>query len=277
MSKRTCDTSNSTDAKRARTEGAIPMFYDLDPTEWQFNPNPDNTMFYISYKNDKNRPVRFQLPRMRTPFGAAPGYAPKGGPPPPADRRNVELDVADNELVKWGAVVDDAMVKYLCENNVVKKSKGDEAFVRAIFRGLIPEGKDDFNPLLRTKAMKEGRHAAHIRVVSDPGSDTTDMTYYDGVLEDIESNDDVLAVVEVTGLWYINNSVGISVRLTDAMVYKKSNVSETVFNLPGVAGVTKVDRDAPTLLPEPTVDCASDEGEVTEHDALPVNTSDPFA
>lgn len=269
MSKHSLDNSSSSDAKRARTAGAVPMYYDLNPADWQFNPNQDNTMIYIGHKDDKNRPIRCQLPRMRTPFGAASPYTPKGAPPPPSEKKNVELDVADKDLIDWAATIDQAIVEYLIGSGIIKNGKKDvdENFIRMVYRGMIPDGKDDYNPLMRTKALKEGRHTTNVRVVTNPGSETSELTYYNGTLDDIGPGDEIIPIIDLAGLWYISNGVGMLLRLTDVMVFKKTSASDTVFNLPGVKGARMIESDPVAEAAEEAPPVATEE----------VDEGDPFA
>jgi hypothetical protein len=166
------------------------------------------------------------------------------------------------------------MVKYLVDSKMVNKGAVDANFVRLIFSGLISDAKDEVNPLMRAKAMRDGRNATTERVVTSPGSADSDLTYYMGDLEDIQRNDEIIPIVEISGIWYINNSAGMLVRLVDVMVFKKTSDTTPRFNLPGVAGVKQVERDDAPAPRDEDAEEAVDPAPLQDEE--PHVASDPF-
>jgi hypothetical protein len=222
-----------------------------DPTTWTFTPktSPTGTTAYISDAAGKK--IRLQLPRMRVPFGFREAGKMVAGAwvenTEGTSRPSLELDVASPEVLEWGKRVDKAVVKYIADNSVsLLKRELSEEFVSQIFRGVIPEARDDYNPLMRTKITKSGTYSTKVRVVVDPGSATTPLCHKEGVFEDIARNDEVVPIVDVTGVWFANNSAGMTLGLAYVLVYKDSVDDGNVFNIPGVAGVESV-----KVAPEP--------------------------
>ena len=242
-------------SKRARTSGT-PMITDLSaPSGWTFTPKttPKSTTAYITDESGKK--IRVQLPRMRAPFGVQEGMGAASGSSDSQEtqsRPNLELDVSDPKLVEWGRKVDAAAISYVAANSkeLMKKTMKRE-FVEQIFRGVIPPARNEYNPLMRTKITRSGTYATKIRVVTDSGSSITPLLHREGSIADIDRNDEVIPIVDVTGIWFANNSAGVTLGLSHVLVYKNSGGVEDVFNIPGVAGVECVSDSAPA--PEPPV------------------------
>lgn len=234
--------SQEPSSKRARTDT---NFGGADPSTWTFTPktSPTGTTAYIN--DDAGKKIRLQLPRMRVPFGFREAGKMVGGAwvenTDGTSRPSMELDVATKDVREWGERVDRAVVKYIAANSkTLLKKEMSEDFVAQIFRGVIPPARDDYNPLLRTKITKTGTYATKVRVVVDSGSSTTPLCHRAGTFEDICRNDEVIPIVDVTGVWFASNSAGMTLGLAYVLVYKDSVDDADVFNIPGVAGVESV-------------------------------------
>ena len=259
-------------AKRAR-RGTLKFNELASPSTWTFNARttPKSTNAYILSEDGSK--VRMQLPRCRVPFGVQEPINAAGDKEENKSRANLELDVADPALIAWAREADKAAIGYVAKNSreLMKKTL-DAAFVAQIFRSAIPEPRNtDYNPLLRTKITRTGYYATKVRVVTDPGSATTPLRHREGTIDEIERGDDVLAVVDVSSIWFANNSAGLTLTLAHALVYKRSDDVGDVFTVDGVAGV-EVD-DSPPLPPvQPSV---SDSKTITVN--LSEQSDDPFA
>ena len=211
---------------------------------------PKSTNAYI-FNGDGSK-VRMQLPRCRVPFGVQEPINAAGDKEENKSRPNLELDVADSGLIEWARAADVAAIEFVALNSreLMRKEMKKE-FVEQLFRSAIPEPRNkDYNPLLRTKITRAGHYATKVRVVTDPGSPTTPLRHREGTIEDIERGDEIIAVVDVSNIWFANNSAGLALTLAHALVYKKMSEVEDVFSVDGVAGV-EVDTSAP---PAPRLD-----------------------
>lgn len=242
-------------SKRACT--ATNNFGGPDPTTWTFTPktSPTGTTAYITDQSGKK--IRLQLPRMRVPFGYREAGKMVGGAWVESNdgtsRPSMELDVACPEVLDWGKRVDRAVVKYIAANSkTLLKKEMSEDFVSQIFRGVIPPARDDYNPLMRTKITKTGTYATKVRVVADPGSSTTPLCHHQGIFEDIHRNDEVIPMIDVTGVWFANNSAGMTLGLSHVLVYQDSGDDANVFTIPGVAGVQSVSKTDEIVAEEAT-------------------------
>ena len=149
---------------------------------------------------------------------------------------------------------DDAAISYVAANSKeLMKKKLSKEFVTQLFRSAIPEPRNkDYNPLMRTKITRTGFYATKVRVVTDPGSSTTPLRHREGTIDEISRGDEVIAVVDVSSIWFANNSAGLTVTLAHALVFKKLNEVEDVFTVDGVAGVEVDDSAPPAPTPTPS-------------------------
>jgi hypothetical protein len=266
-------------AKRAR-RGTLKYSEIASPSTWTFNvrTTPKSTNAYI-LGADGNK-IRMQLPRCRVPFGVQEPVNAAGDKEENSSRANLELDVADQGLIAWAREADEAAITYVAANSKeLMKKQLSKDFVSQLFRSAIPEPRNkDYNPLMRTKITRNGHYATKVRVVTDPGSSTTPLRHREGSIDEIERGDEIIAVVDVSSIWFANNSAGLTITLAHALVYKKSDEVEDVFTVDGVAGV-EVDNSTPVPTPAQSVQTTS--GNETKTINLPsdatVENDDPFA
>jgi len=261
----------SQEPKRARSSGT-PLFNQTPaPSTWTYTvrTTPKSTTAYIA--NTDGSRVRMQLPRMRVPFGVQEPLNAADSKEESKSRPNLELDVSCPDLVAWGDAATAAAVDYIAENSreLMKKAMKKD-FVEQLFRAPVQPARNEFNPLLRTKVTKTGTYASKVRIVTDSGSPTSPLRHREGTLAEIGQHDEVVAVVEVSNIWFANNSAGLTLLLTHVLVYKKSNDAEVVFNIPDVSSV-EVDDTPPPVAVAPFNAAMSDFG--TDEDAV----ADPFA
>ena len=274
----------SQEPAKKRTRRGTPMFYEIaPPSTWTYNVRTTSRSSNAYIASAEGGRVRMQLPRCRIPFGVQePVNSVLDTKEENKSRPNLELDVADPALVQWGASVNAAAVDYVAEHSkeLMKKFMKKD-FVEQLFRPVItPSSNGEFNPLLRTKITKTGSYATKVRVVTDPGSPTTPLRHREGTINEIERGDEIIAVVDVSSIWFANNSAGLTLTLAHALVYKKENEVEDVFTVGGVAGM-EVDMGPP---PAPALSLASGSNTSLPPGTITVNlygeelvASDPFA
>jgi hypothetical protein len=250
------------------------MFKDVDPpSTWTYTvrTTPKSTSAYIN--DASGGKVRMQLPRCRVPFGLQESINAASDKEENRSRPNLELDVADPALVAWGDAVNAAAVEYVAANSkeLMKKSMKKD-FVEQLFRPAItPSRNSEYNPLMRTKVTKNGPYATRVRLVTDAGSSTTPLCHMEGTINDIEKGDEIIPIVEVSNIWFANNSAGITITLVNALLFKKSNDMQDEFTVEGVAGVEAVTTAAAAApLPQEsgtiTVNLRGDENDFVAND-----------
>ncbi len=244
--------SQESDTKRARTS----LFAEhAEPSTWTYavKSSSNGTTAYIS--NADGSKVRRQMPRMRTPFPVK-CFVKADVPDAEAQeiqdacaRPNLEFDVSDPELVAWGRQLDAAVIAYVAENSpTLMKKQFSETMITEFYRPIMTESKTgEYNPMMRTKFTKAGKYATKVSVVTDPGSEDTPLLHRPGTIRDIEPNDEVMGIVCVSSIWFQNKSMGVTLELLHALVFKQGSITNTEFQIEGVAG-TQVDSAEPKVL-----------------------------
>lgn len=271
-------------SKRARR--GTPMFTEIaPPSTWIYNvrTTAKSTSAYIT--NADGSKVRMQLPRCRVPFGIQESLnATMDVKDETRSRPNLELNVSNADLLRWASEAESAAIEFVANNSkeLMKKVMKKE-FVEQLFRPVIPPSRGDYNPLFRCKVTKTGTYATQVRVVTDPGSPTTPLRHREGTISDIERGDEIIAVVDVSNIWFANNSAGLTIVLAHALLYKKSVEVEDVFTVDGVAGL-EVDNTtgpvAPAVVTRPSISHFENghSGTITVNlDGENSMASDPFA
>ena len=244
--------SNSSATKQAKVEpapGQLRYYHELPhPSTWTFNfrvnDKTGSTMIYVNDANKKK--LTFQLPRMRTPFGVRESLATPERQES-TSRPNLDLDVDDARLLEWAKTVDTAMIDYIVANSVkllkCKTPKSREV-VEEMFRSIIPPSNNaEYNPLMRTKFVNGSTDwSTQVMVETKPGSETSPLCFRLGTgVEEIAPNDDITAVVDLTGIWLANKNMGMSVSLSSVLVHKKAVKKDFCFLLP--PGVTSFEEE----------------------------------
>ena len=253
-------------------------YYELPhPSTWTFNlrvnDKTGSTMIYINDANKKK--LTFQLPRMRTPFGVRESLA-SPDRQESTSRPNLDLDVCDARLLEWGKTVDSAIIDYIVENSkTLLKCKAPKSreVVEEMFRSIIPASNNaEYNPLMRTKFVNGSTNwSTKVVVETDPGSETTPLRFRAGTgADEIAPNDDVTAIVDLTGIWLANKNMGMSVSLSSVLVHKQASKKEFSFILP--SGVTCAEEEVVEAQPDDTTGTETPECETVEATDL-----DPFA
>lgn len=235
---------DATASKRACR--GTPLFSDAPPpSTWSYTvkTTPRSTSAYIA--NADGSRVRVQLPKCRVPFGVQESLAmSSNGMDESSSRPNLELDVAGPELKAWATAATSAAIQFVSTNSKqLMKKEMRQDFVEQLFRPMATEPRNpDYNPLMRTKITRSGTYATVVRIVTDEGSATTPLKHRAGVLDEIEKRDMVIPVVEVSCIWFANNSAGLTVSLTHVLVFKQTTDVENVFTVDGVMGVEADDE-----------------------------------
>lgn len=245
-------TSPPTKKPRVGVAGTTIKYHEsTSPSTWTFNVRhtPQATTAYIH--NVDGSKIQVQLPRCRVPFGVQEPLNATSD----KSRPNLELDIADPQLVEWCKEIDQAAIEYVTvHSGELMKREMSIDFVRQLFRPTLPTPRNDYNPLMRTKITRAGQYATNVRVVTNPGSATTPLRHRAATINEIERGDEVLPVVDINSIWFANNSAGMTISLAHVLVYKKSAEVANIFSVDGVAGIELDTGDAPSQPPLNTTD-----------------------
>jgi len=227
--------------KRSNTKKSI-VWDQVDGADtWKFDIKTNNSGGTAAYATGSDgKSVRVQFPRMTAPFGVRYSYLnKKTGEETVYDKPNLDLDVVDPGFLEWCNTNNTFFTKFISDNceSMLKMSDIDTKFVDKIYRKLAAQPNPEYKPKIRVKVVKEGRYASGVKVVTQEGSDTTPMKFHKGTLSDIEKNDEVVPIVEITGLWAVGTACGVSLSLIDTLVYKRGEGEDCTFAIAGVCGV----------------------------------------
>ena len=160
---------------------------------------------------DSSKP-RVQLEKCRSPFGIR-------EPMEAGGRKSLDLAVSSEKLLQWCSELDDKNVNTVADNSeAFFKNKMSKEVVTEFYKKLVTPGKGDYEPLLKIKISEyEGSQTKVFLMKKDPV--TKKDTWERGTLEDVKEQCEVLPIVELQMLWFINKNFGMSLVATDLLVW----------------------------------------------------------
>ncbi len=189
--------------------------------------------------SDSSKP-RVQLDKCRSPFGIR-------EPMEAGGRKSLDLAVSSEKLVQWCSELDEKNVNTVAENSeAFFKNKMSKEVVTEFYKKLVTPGKGDYEPLLKVKISEyEGNKTKVFLMKKDPA--TGRDTWERGTLEDVKEHCEVLPIVELQMLWFINKNFGMSMVATDLLVWpsKRTQAAERGFDF-------ILPEPVPAALPEAT-------------------------
>jgi hypothetical protein len=204
--------------------------------------NPKNGLnVYINESAQSSNNPRIQLARGRVPFGI------QDGQDPTAARKNLEMDVDDDEFADFLARVDSQNVDWITENSLsLFRREMDRGVVATVHRSLasVPTNPA-YKPLLRIKVKTTGNEPTRIMIVEEDATETQPMKWREGTVDDLTKKCTVLPIVEVGGLWFVSSGCGMTFVATDLLVWPKIERQEWAF-----LGI-QAQRVEPGSAPEP--------------------------
>ena len=190
----------------------VPVYSSIAPSSWQYREPRKNKSNGLNVF--LSGATRFQLERMRAPFGIQDGME-------ETSNKNLELDVATQTLRDWCHTIDQQNIEWIVANcpALFKKDMKRE-MVETLYRAMLtPPSKPDYNPLLRVKVKPSGDDATNVWIVVAEATATTPLRYRRGALEDVERHADVITIVEAKGLWIVSKACGMTFQATDILVF----------------------------------------------------------
>lgn len=206
--------------------------------------------------------VRFQTTEVETnadgsfalrcvaPFGISEPYDEKSD----ANRRNMELSIKDHRLLEFGRVFDNEN-KQRAKDNVQDwfasaKVKPTESDIDRMYKPCVTESAD-YDPTLRIKVDLEGAKAVNVYLMKK--SDAGEWEYTEGSWKDVRKFDEVVALVNIVGLWFTKTAFGPSLLCTDLMVFQRATKPKMDFKVAGLT-LKRTSRDAFGSSEEPAID-----------------------
>lgn len=200
------------------------MFDTLSPAEWDYRvPRKGHNGAYNSYidtsANSRTTP-RAQFATCIAKFGV--GAASEQNPT--STRRNLDLSVADAEMIEFFKQVDKKNCEAAAEisKSTFNKEYSADMLYETIYVKTIKDEDKRYEPLVRTKVVVGGdaRNRTNIHVVTATDSETGEFEFEDGSYEDITKYSHVDAIVDFRGLWFASREFGMSIVCKSILVWR---------------------------------------------------------
>lgn len=208
------------------------------PRDWTWSIKDTSVGGIAAYAKLNGSNVRMQLPRMTAPFGVQFSYKPKNGPEQVYDKPNLDLDVSNPAFQTWCDTIDGMMKEFISKNSDRFNQPDNMHYIK--LDGMTKQDKlKKYNPKIRTKIVKEfnkdGKadiRATEVRMyMADPPTDEFGNKQYPlATLGDIERMDEVMPVVDFSGLWFTGAGCGVSLTVISLLLFKRENTQTCVFN-----------------------------------------------
>jgi hypothetical protein len=185
----------------------------------------------MTLKNSKNKPVRFQIPRMYMPFGVS-GFTPEVGP----TKYNIDFSMKGHDE-------EDNQVKRFYEflrsiENAVIENVENQSF--EIFSKKMT--KDDllkiFNSNIKETAGREPKFRVKVdtnytdNTIKFPIFDSNEKEVSDCVASNgLYSKNSGVGMVELTSVYFLNKRFGLTWRLTQLKTYEPQRLKGFQFKL----------------------------------------------
>lgn len=215
----------------------------LDVTRLEFKPPTKNPkgmksvlVTTVPGSSDPQHRIRFQMSGQNDLQTIIWGLSapPNGVEPGTNVRYTLDLTVDSPELAKKLKEIDEKLV----EGGVANATEWfgaakDRAAVENAYVPLFrPPYKDGVSPSVRTK-VSTGERATTVWVVKSESEGS--LQYYKGSEADLTKGSKCMAMVESSNLWFINKQFGMSLNVTDIIVWPNKRASGIhAFKLPGV-------------------------------------------
>jgi hypothetical protein len=181
-----------------------------------------------------------QDPKCVAPFGISKPYDESKQADP---KRNLELTIHSpslfNFLVELDQWVEDTVTPHYDEwinapadDGKKKKAKAavplTEAEIRRMHKPLVRREDDQYKPQFRTKVYVDGANPVNVYLYGTDASGRPTLTK--GTPNDITKFCELVAVVELASIWYMNQQFGLSLQTTDVMVFPQAKKQSGMFN-----------------------------------------------
>lgn len=197
----------------------------LEYKEPRNNPQTGGKMVNVSTvpgSNDYNHRLRFQMsPDCHTDLQTALYGVSTPMPGQLEDRRRtLELSVDNPELLTFLTELDNKNIDVATSNSEswFKKSMDRHTVENMYHSVLRMPSSADYKPTVRTKVKIAERTNTNVWVVMS-GEDKEELQYARGTSADITKGCRCMVIVETSGLWFASKQFGMSLVVTDIMVW----------------------------------------------------------
>jgi hypothetical protein len=222
---------------------SVPDIIIKDPTK---NQNNGGMNCYLDQSSTVKSNPSFQMPRMRVPFDLSKNEQST------STRLNLELSVENLDFYNKILSLDQKILETAAANSkkwfgkAYSLSKLKELeILRTSIQGAAPGG-DKYNPIMRVKVPTEGKRIPKVYLLNEQNGK---QTYKPGQLSDITRGANLVAIVEITGIWFMSKSkFGITYMATHLLVEKSEQSEEFPFQGMDICAEQEMEIDDDTRM-----------------------------
>ena len=174
---------------------------------------------------------------------------------PVEGRKNLELSLDDPDLLQYIQGWDAQNIRVAAQNSKewFKKQLSEDALSETLYRHSAQPSKDGkYAPTLRVKVVPpDHKKPTNIYIVQT--NSAGEETYRPGTVEEVTKDSQVMAIVEVGGLWFVSRGFGATFVATDLLVWPADAAEETFpFQLgTGTPAIRAATQDDDIVAPPP--------------------------
>jgi hypothetical protein len=172
--------------------------------------------------------IQLQLPYMRAPFGLS-TFTDEASKKT-SYSLDLSFDVGDPEIEDLSnklKTLDDIVTKTVADNSPewLGKKYGLPVIKEALYKPLVRPGKGEYPGTVKLKILTDSK-------TGDFVADAYNMKREEVPLNTIEKGQKMMAIVELSQIWFIDNKFGISVRLLQVLLEPSKKLPKFAFQLP---------------------------------------------
>ena len=174
--------------------------------------------------------IQLQLPYMRAPFGLS-TFTDEA-----SKKTSYSLDLSfDNgdpvieDFSNKMKMLDEIVTKTVSENSTewLGKKYNLAIIKEALYKPLVRPGKGEYPGTIKLKVLTDAKTGSFVPEAYNLKREEVPLT-------SIEKGHRLMAIVEVSQIWFIDNKFGISVRLLQCLLEPSKKLPKFAFQLPGV-------------------------------------------
>lgn len=211
--------------------------------------------YFLPNMNTKTN-MRIQLQRdngvkCKAPFGVS------SFDDPNSTRKTLELSIDDEQLVKFFQDFDEKNVDFAMQNASQWFSKQKDLTrdqVKSMYYPMLTYDTTDkgYPPRLHTKLSVDGRNKVNVLLFSE--NEAGVGQYSKGSIDDIVKYSELIVIVEAASIWFQSKQFGVTLQVTDVVVFPKAERKEFPFIWSGNAPTAKVTDSVVLCAPAPATE-----------------------
>ena len=183
--------------------------------------------------------IQLQFPYMRAPFGLS-TFTDEA-----SKKTSYSLDLSFDagspeieELATKMRALDDLVTKTVADNSMewLGKKYNLTVIKEALYKPLVRPGKGEYPSTIKLKILTDAK-------TGDFVADAYNLQRQEVPLNSIEKGQKMMAIVDVSQIWFIDNKFGVSVRLLQVLLEPSKKLPKFAFQLPEDASAATAAED----------------------------------